>query len=40
MPFKTSRSILFGDGDSGRVLYTPRIAHLVVGAALEAARNV
>jgi YbgC/YbaW family acyl-CoA thioester hydrolase len=35
MPFKTSRVILFGDCDPAGVIYTPRIAHFVVEAALE-----
>ena len=35
MPFKTSRVILFGDCDPAGVIYTPRVAHFVVEAALE-----
>lgn len=35
MSLKTSRVILFGDCDPGGVVYTPRIAHFVVEAALE-----
>jgi 4-hydroxybenzoyl-CoA thioesterase len=32
MPFKTTRTILFGDCDPGGVIYTPRVAHFVVEA--------
>lgn len=35
MPFKTSRVILFGDCDPAGAIYTPRVAHFVVEAALE-----
>lgn len=35
MPFKTSRTIQFGDCDPAGFIYTPRIAHFVVEAALE-----
>lgn len=35
MPFKTSRTILFGDCDPGGIVYTPRIGHFVIEAGLE-----
>jgi acyl-CoA thioesterase FadM len=35
MPFKTTRTILFGDCDPGGVIYTPRVAHFVVEATHE-----
>lgn len=33
--FTTSRTILFGDCDPGGIIYTPRVAHYVVEAAME-----
>lgn len=34
-PFKTTRTVLFGDCDPAGAIYTPRIAHYVVEAVLE-----
>lgn len=33
-PFRVRRSVLFGDCDPGGILYTPRVAHFVVEAAM------
>lgn len=35
MTFKTSRTILYGDCDPAGFVYTPRVAHLLIEAALE-----
>jgi YbgC/YbaW family acyl-CoA thioester hydrolase len=34
-PFRIQRSVLFGDCDPGGIIYTPRVAHYVVEAAME-----
>lgn len=34
-PFRTQRRVLFGDCDPGGIIYTPRVAHFVVEAAME-----
>lgn len=34
-PFKTQRTVLFGDCDPAGAIYTPRVAHYVVEAVME-----
>jgi YbgC/YbaW family acyl-CoA thioester hydrolase len=35
MPFRTKRTVLFGDCDPGGVIYTPRISYFIVEAVHE-----